>query len=409
MKTVIFFNTFVKMKGYDFTSLNLHNIKKIAFVAANEYDNFTNYFPKLFDQIISIDMDNGTLNYEQSKIALNNILKDIADKNLINLICLSEDNLLVVAKLREDFHLKGMSVAQTEKFRDKVKMKDALRKSGVALPTYQEMDAKKVHDLESYYQELVKSLGNKFVIKPKALLGAMGVSIINNYSEFDAAMLSIKDYHNYEIETFISGKLYHIDSIRADGKSIFQVCCEYSCPNFDFQLGKPLLSIPLKNDHPVVKQAQELAEKVLNTLDYRNGGSHLEFFVNDKNQLIFLEVAARTPGGMSTTTYSRMFDFNMLNADLCLNLGLPISDPKDPTHYYFSGMFPISEGKVINLINPNISGEYDISWRVKVGDTLNKCKSLRDIAATIVVSNNDFELAYADFLHLSKASVLALS
>ena len=409
MKTVIFFNTLIKLKSYDFSVLDLQNVILIAFVKADEYKDVVNNFSTRFSQIIPISCEDSTLNYQQSKHALDDIVSAIADKNSIHLISLSEENMLLVAKLREDFAIPGMSMQQTEKFRDKIKMKNALQASGVNLPTYQEMDCMKASDLEKYYQEVVDALGTKFVIKPKALLCAMGVSIIKNYAEFVHAMEQISDYHNYELETFISGTLYHIDSIQINGESIFQVCCEYSCPNFDFQLGIPLLSLPLPEDHSIVKQAKTLAAKVLNALDYHNGPSHLEFFVDANKKLVFLEIAARTPGAIVTPMYNRMFNFNMLNADLCFRLGLPIAKPMAPKKHYFSGLFPISEGKVVKLLEPTLSGQYELDWKVEVDAQLERCNSLRDIAASIIVANDNFAAAYADFKKLSKTTLLEIA
>jgi biotin carboxylase len=295
-----------------------------------------------------------------------------------------------------------MKYNQAELFRDKVKMKNSFKNININLPTFIEIGWLDNSQPLQSYEKLKHLLGNKFVLKPKLDFGAHGVKIINNYNDFLLSVDEIKNFQDYEAETFINGDLYHVDSIHINGSAIFQVCCRYSFPTFEFQLGKPNLSIPIPENSNIAINASILIEQVLRALNYANGPSHLEFFVNENEELIFLEIAARTPGGFTTIMYDKMYDFNMLNADLYINLDLDVSKPKYSGKYVFRGIFPIKQGLVTKINIPNTLGVTNIHWEIEPGYNLDLCTSLRDVAAKIVVENNDYSSAFKDFEYLSE-------
>lgn len=404
MKVAIFLNTYAKMQDYNLADINLLDYTTVAIVSAKELSLFQNSYNEFFNEIFSAN----ELNIEETK----KIIIKLFDKHHLSpdetrLICLSEDNLLVAGELREYFNITGMKHAQSELFRNKVKMKAAIQSPNIRTPQYVDLMAINYNNSEEFFNTLVDSLGNKFVIKPKSEFGGNGVKVINNYSDFVVSINEIINEINlYEAETFIEGDLYHIDSVYVDGKPVFQTCCKYSYPNFDFQLGKPSLSIPIPDTYEIVSKAKKLVDDVLFALDYKNGTSHLEFFVNNNQDPVFLEVAARTPGANTTPIYEKMFGFNMLNADLHINLGIKVETPSHNGKYCIRGIFPKRKCTVTKLNTPNVIGKSEIQWKIKEGDVLEKCTSLRDIAAKILVVNDNYDSACLDFNYLSTFDVI---
>ena len=156
------------------------------------------------------------------------------------------------------------------------------------------------------------------------------------------------------------------------------------------------------DDSKIIQQAKDMTNDVLQIFDYQNGASHLEFFITQNNELVFLEVAARTPGASVTKIYDKMFDFNLLNAELQIQLNMPIHSPVHNGLYSIRGIFPIKTGKIINIHSPKLQGTIDLfKLNIKAGDVLENCKSLRDIAATITVSSTEYDKIYQDFKYLS--------
>ena len=405
MKALFFLNTYTKMQDYDLTKVILLDYTPIAIISKKDLNLFKDSYSDFFKFFICVE----DLSFHEIK---GEILSFVKTHNLLSnetrLICLSEDNLLLAAELREYFSIKGMKYKQSELFRDKVKMKHVLQNANILTPRYIDLEIHKDKNVEEVFMILKESIGSKFVIKPKSEFGGLGVRVIKDYTEFQKTLGEIKnDLSLYEAETFIEGDLYHIDSVHVNGNSVFQACCKYSYPNFDFQLGKPCLSIPIPNDTEIYRKAEILVKNVLLALDYKNGSSHLEFFVSSTGEVIFLEVAARTPGAIVIPIYEKMFGFNMLNADLDINLGIEVKKPLHSGKYCFGGIFPIHEGTVTKLNIPDLIGKMEIIWKIKEGDILGKCVSLRDIAAKIVVVNDGYEPAFADFKLLSNFNVIS--
>ncbi|MCE2705524.1 MAG: hypothetical protein LW807_00370 [Proteobacteria bacterium] len=103
-----------------------------------------------------------------------------------------------------------------------------------------------------------------------------------------------------------------------------------------------------------------------------------------------------------------MFNFNMLNADLNIQLNLPVDQPIHNGKYVIRGIFPITKGKVEKVNIPSTIGKADIQWKVQQGDILNNCRSLRDISAKIMVSNDNYSSAYKDFKYLSNFGIISV-
>lgn len=403
MKVIFFLNTFTKMQDYDILRINLLDYRPVAIVSNCEKTRYEDEYRGFFHEIVAVEhIEFGLIKSVLEKYFKNYNLVSIDTR----IICLSEDNLLVAGMLRDFFNIPGMTYHQSNLFRDKVRMKEALMHSNILLPKYIDLLNIADHSTQKFFNELTKRLGRKFVIKPKAEFGGNGVHIISSYSDFIYAINLIKeDISLYEAETFINGELYHIDSVHVDGSPIFQVCCKYSFPNFDFQLGKPSLSIPVPDNYEIVDKAKKLTREVLNALNYKSGTSHLEFFV-DNGETVFLEVAARTPGANTTPIYEKMYGFNMLNADLHINIGLKVEKPVHNGTYCIRGIFPKRNCTVKKLNMPEVIGEVEIQWKIKENEILTDCSSLRDIAAKILVMNSSYESAKQDFEYLSTFDVI---
>lgn len=402
MKTAIFMNTFTKMCNYKLEEFLRPELRMIAIVAEREYEKFCEKFSKYFSEIIKSETDKNsylqTYNYESVK---NVVVKELALNNEgVRIISCSEDHLLLAAQLREEFSIPGMHYKQALNFRDKVEMKNTLRQHGIRLPHYEKFnDSIKNANLD-YFEQLKSKFGLPFVLKPTTMLGSFGVAMISSFQEFEEFYtLKVPD-ESYEIEEFISGTLYHCDTIRHNGKILFSICCEYSNPNFDFQLGKSVISMPLRNDEPYVKEILEFNEKVLNALDLQNGVSHHELFVNDLGEIVFLEIGARSPGDPISSLYYEAFNVCFENCDAKMQLDIPFEIASSNNTYMMSGTFPRITGMIDKLISPTLKSPFEIQWSVKIGDTISESNSIREHAATLTAKNHDYNMLRDDFLAL---------
>jgi biotin carboxylase len=410
MKTAIFLNTFIKMKNYDLDELSKHNVKLIAITSENEYSKFQKEYGKYFAHIYCSpqpeDAHGDKVNYSFSKNIVQNELKSC---DYVRIVCQSEDNLLVAARLRDEFHLPGMSYQETLLFRDKLLMKDAVRKAGIRVPKYKKFHFDNTLTREQHFEKLKEEFGVPFVLKPTKLLGGIGVIIVDSIEVFKD--IKEGDLHSleYEVEEFINGTLYYCDTISQNGEVLFSVCGQESNPNFDFQLGKSVVSISLNQNDPLSKALKEFNGKVLAALGYRTGVSHHEIFVKPDGEIVFLEIGARSPGGIATPMYR--LAYNIAYEDTAFKIEMDIPFKLEPTYnrHYMSGILPILPGKVKQLIKPQLSSQFDMQWLVNVGAVLGPCKSLRDKAGTITVWNEDYQILWEDFKYLKNFQCISTS
>ena len=396
MKTAIYLNTFAKMQNYDLNHLQGFKQKNIAIVSDEDYPKFQKNYNDFFDEIHVCQNESSDpfekISYTLAREVIANL---VSTGEMVRIICLSEDNLLIAAKLREEFDIPGMKFNQTLSFRDKVIMKGVLSKHGIRVPRYSHYSPPKNN--EQYFEALKLDLGLPFVLKPTTLLGGLGVVIVRGLNDFIQFAQQCGDDIVYEAEEFIAGTLFHCDTIRKNDVSIFSVVCEYTNPNVDFQSGKSVISIILTNDNPVVQKIKTFNESVLNALGLKEGISHHEIFVKENGELVFLEIAARSPGAVITPMYRRAFEIGLEDIDYKMQMEIPFELSPQDKGIFLSGIFPIMSGRVSKLLNPNLVSPFEITWAVKEGDVLGDSKSLRDKACAIVAWNKNAEQIRLDF------------
>jgi biotin carboxylase len=396
MKTAIYINTFAKMANYDLESLSKYGINQIAIVSEDEYEKFNNAYKKYFSNIFSCPIQSKDDFEKISFDFARNIVQQQINLNAdVRIICLSEDNLLVAAKLRDEFNIPGLKFDVAVPFRNKIIMKNVLKSKNIRVPHYSKLDNEKAKDPSNYFEDLSEKLGLPFIAKPTSFLGGLGVVVIDSVIAFTEFCKNSPIEAEYEVEEFIAGTLFHCDSIRKDGKTIFSVSSEYNNPNFDFQLGKPVISMPLKNDDPLAKRIFSFNETVLDALNYERGVSHHELFLTKNDELIFLEIAARSPG-VVTPMYRRAFNIGMEDIGFLIEMDIPFELNLTQKNY-FTGIFPIIPGRIDKLIDPPLKSKFEIKWVVKEGDVINASKSVRDKSASITAWNDNYVELKQDF------------
>ncbi len=403
MKTAVIINTCTKMMNYDLEDLSKNKIRLVAITSSHDFKKFNALYGKYFSRIeASPEPESAHLEKINFSFAKKIIQEELKNSEFLRVICQSEDNLLLAAQLRDELKIPGMGFEQTLVFRDKVLMKDALGKANIRLPKYKKFVSEHDSKIDLLFENLKTEFKLPFVIKPTKLLGGAGVEIIHSLKELGGALKNTSSHMEYEVEEFISGTLYHCDTIRQNGKTLFAVCCQYTNPNFDFQLGKSVISFPLENKDPIVKRIFSFNESVLDTLDFHTGTSHHEMFIKDSGEIVFLEIAARSPGAVVTPMYKKEYGIGFEDIAFKIEMQIPFTLPDSPlsmeikTHY-LSGIFPMIPGVVKELLIPNIKSQHKIKWLVDIGSEMSGCKGLRDISASIEAWNDDHEILENDF------------
>ncbi|MGK5082959.1 hypothetical protein WDW37_06610 [Bdellovibrionota bacterium FG-1] len=133
-----------------------------------------------------------------------------------SIVFVTTDEFLVatVAQLNEHFGLPGVQPEQALRYLNKEKMKQALVDSGIRYPRFVRFEPQ-TFELEGqkYLKRILRYTGLPCFIKPLTAAGALGTEKIENPEQLLRwANGHLGDYE-YEIDEFITGELFHLDSI----------------------------------------------------------------------------------------------------------------------------------------------------------------------------------------------------
>ena len=314
----------------------------------------------------------------------------------ISIICCDELNLTMVGVVRRKFGMRGPNDDELSKFRDKLLMKRLLRDNGIRVPQFNSFDAQTFLSGETTYSDVVDKVGCPFVVKPVDAAASRGIEVIESEQHLVAYCKQIDSTCRLEIEEFIDGKLYHVDSFTQEGEQIFHVVSEYTCPNADFAKGTVLGSINLPPEDPLRIRLVDFATRVLRTLKPTNLCSHMELFVTH-SEIIFLEVAGRPPGAAVCRSHLLGCGINFMDMDFKIQMGQKIDALADAGRHAFWAYVPKAPGKVNHLNDPVLQSKFDLEWRIRENEEVLPASTVLDVAAVVVASNASYEMLRRDF------------
>jgi formate-dependent phosphoribosylglycinamide formyltransferase (GAR transformylase) len=221
--------------------------------------------------------------------------------------CLWEPFMDLAAQLREMLDIGGMHTAQTDLFRDKKKMKDALDAAGLRTPRNQ------VATGSEAIRSAVETIGMPLVIKPIAGAGSANTHEVRDQASLEIAIADVGEHRKVSVEEYIEGEEYTFDTVCADGNILYE--------NIAWYRPKPIIgrnvewismqTVNLRNlDRPELAAGRELGKRVIEALGFRTGFTHMEWFLTPSGEAVFGEIGGRPPGGRSVDlmNYSNDFD-----------------------------------------------------------------------------------------------------
>lgn len=407
MKTLIFLNR-NSYHRYNFAELpELQAYRMVAIVDQEYFSKFPEQQKKYFSKIYEVPTQSSKvatldfiLDYDATCAIVDEEINRAAGPHNVLIICGDESNVSLVGKLRDRYHIEGDGEKQLDLYRDKTLMKQCLQKHHIRVPFFVHFDCEAAQrDPESYFHHLVKQVKLPFIIKPLTGMAGLFTYKIHHIKDYlDKISSLLAQPHSYEVEEFITGKLYHIDTVAQNKQLLTQFCSEYFSPLLDFQKGKIVGSIPLLENSPLDLQLKQLNLNILMALGITNGASHMEIFCNDQQELIFLEVGSRPPGLFVSENYQRAYGYNIYNQDLLAQLGLNNKFELPIKTYSLWFVIPTKTGRVIQLLEPNTQGTCELTWLVKKGDVLDeKAQSIFDYIGHGFVTHPEYNKLYADF------------
>ena len=181
-----------------------------------------NTIPKEYKKQFTIEIEVESKDLEETKSVLEIFLKD-KNKEKTKIIACYEDFLYLACSLRKELKIPGMSKEKTLKIRNKIKMKDFIKKNNIPTHKYVLVSKKKIKkNIDSYINYLQKEINFPMFIKPTESDGSKGTKKINNKKELKKILQEIKkDNIEYEIDEFVSDTLLSCDAIIIKGKIVY--------------------------------------------------------------------------------------------------------------------------------------------------------------------------------------------
>jgi biotin carboxylase len=192
-----------------------------------------------------------------------------------------------------------MGTSTARLFRDKLAMRVKASEAGVQVPDF-------VHVLnEDELHQFMQLTAPPWVLKPRMDVSAIGIQKLHEpalvwqaVQALDARPVLTERSSYFLLERFVSGDVFHVDSLVQNGHVIFAAVNRYWRPPMEVaHHGGVFVTSTVPSGSGDERDLLEMNERLLSALGFIRGATHAEFIrsVADGN-LYFLEVAARVGG-----------------------------------------------------------------------------------------------------------------
>jgi biotin carboxylase len=213
------------------------------------------------------------------------------------------------AMLREHLQLPGMGRTAASYFRDKLAMRTKARSLGIRVPEFSPVfNDQALHDW-------TRRVPAPWVLKPRSSAAAIGIKKIADRDELWRALDALGDLRsNSVLEQFVSGDVYHVDSIIWDGTVVFAIPFKYGRPPMEIaHQGGLFITRRLPDDSPEGAALLALNRRLQEGLGLQRGVSHSEFIgpAGRSGEPVFLETSARVGGAFIVDTIEAATGLNL--------------------------------------------------------------------------------------------------
>ncbi len=218
-----------------------------------------------------------------------------------------------LAEAREQLGLPGMRVEQARSFRDKTRMKDALRAGGLPVARH-----RLVADDDAAARFAVE-VGYPLVVKPPAGAASQDTYRADDDVSLRKALAGARAGGSGAVllEEFVTGEEYSFDAFILDGEVRFCSVSHYD-PAPLTVMQNPwiqwMVVLPREIDAPDFDAIKAAGARSLEVLGLETGMCHLEWFRRRDDRIVVSEVAARPPGANICTMIARAHDVDCVGA-----------------------------------------------------------------------------------------------
>ncbi|HEY3447246.1 MAG TPA: hypothetical protein VGK67_12815 [Myxococcales bacterium] len=209
------------------------------------------------------------------------------------IVALDDFDVEVAASVREHLRIPGMGDSQARFFRDKLACRLRLRELGHLVPDFTPAFNNEV------VADWIAKVPAPWMLKPRSEASATGIHKVHTPDELWKLLEAKGDARSqYHLEAFIPGDIYHVDALTCDGKVVFAEAAMCGEPPFSVaHSGGIFNTTTIERGTEEEKTLKAFNERILTSLGYQYGASHLEFIKGKADgRFYLLETSARVGG-----------------------------------------------------------------------------------------------------------------
>lgn len=256
----------------------------------------------------TVDDDAGVMDYVR---AVTNLA---GSRPIDKVVGLDEFDVLTAAMTREHLNLPGISRSYALRFRDKLTMRSIASNAGIPCPEF--IGAFNAEQIQNF----LTSVPAPWIVKPRNEVSAFGIRKCENADEAWGVLTDLDNRNNWRdhpsqflLERFIEGKVFHVDSVVAEGKVVACGVSEYGTTPFKVSHHGGVFTssiVPYRSKER--KQLEVMNRALLMAFEYDRGVAHAEFLQCEKTgEFYLLEVACRVGGAYIANVLEYACNFNL--------------------------------------------------------------------------------------------------
>ena len=227
---------------------------------------------------------------------------------------LDEFDVITAALAREHLQIDGLVSSYLRRFRDKLTMRNLASSRGIRCPEY--VGAFNHDEINAFLERVPPP----WIVKPRSEVSAFGIKKCETVEQV-WTVLSDLDTRNtwrdhpsqFQIEEFVEGRVFHVDSVVAHGKVVAAGVSQYGTAPFKVtHHGGVFTSYTVPYNSIARKELERVNIELLKAFEYDRGVAHAEFLQSDATgEFYLLEVACRVGGAYLANVHEHANGFNL--------------------------------------------------------------------------------------------------
>jgi biotin carboxylase len=249
------------------------------------------------------------------------------------LVGLDEFDVITAALAREHLQIDGMSSSYVRRFRDKLTMRNIASNAGIPCPQF--VGAFNKDEIDRF----LETVPAPWIVKPRHEVSAFGIRKCEMAQQVWDVLTDLDNRNTWRdhpsqflIERFIEGRVFHVDSVVANGKVVAAGVSQYGTTPFDVShYGGVFTSYTVPYRSRERKELEKLNQQLLSAFEFNQGVSHAEFLQsNADGRFYLLEVACRVGGAYIANVHEQASNFNLWREWAKLETATPEKPYKAP-------------------------------------------------------------------------------